>query len=216
MGSLWTGRKAVPDARAKVGILERRCRSIRRAPDLSWPPRTLVVRTARRSWSPIILGALTGIPVGIVQWLVARRNLGIRIAWIPRTALGIAIVIFLPSLPDVVLVDFNVSLLRRALPFICVVHFLAGGIAGLGLGALQSLSAAGTPIADSPWIKFTVLGAALGSVVGLATFPDFYGVYSLYSNIAAVILDTTRSALMWAAIGISQSYALRRSRPSTR
>jgi hypothetical protein len=165
---------------------------------------------------PSFLVLLTGIPVGIVQWLVARRNLGIRIAWIPRTALGIAIVIFLPSLPDVVLVDFNVSLLRRALPFICVVHFLAGGIAGLGLGALQSLSAEGTPIADSPWIKFTVLGAALGSVVGLATFPDFYGVYSLYSNIAAVILDTARSALMWAAIGISQSYALRRSRPSTR
>ena len=151
--------------------------------------------TGQFSWHLVGFALAIGIPFAITQWSILRyflkdrelANISFLVLWIPVTCAGIASMLFPLWWLDAEILIFA--------PWYLVIPMLPGMVV-LGLG--QWLVLHRVIKADFAWVLRTILGAAIGSVLGLVA--GLAGVFFLH-----LPLEATWSLVMGASIGALQS-----------
>ncbi len=103
----------------------------------------------------LVMGAVFALPLGVAQWLVLRRSLGVGKRWIGATALGVGV---MHALGDGLPAPWGWGGAGVADGWLAV-----GALGGLSIGLLQALAANGRLVVWT-WIA----GAAIAWPVGIA------------------------------------------------
>lgn len=104
------------------------------------------------------MGTLFALPLGVAQWLVLRRSLGVGKRWIVATALGIGL---MHALGDGLPASDSWGPARFVGGWLAV-----GAIGGAGVGVLQALAATGRLVAWT-WIVGAAIAWSCGISAGL-------------------------------------------------
>ena len=153
--------------------------------------------TGQFGWNLVGFALAIGIPFAISQWMILRyfpryrktAKISFLVLWIPVTSIGITLMI----LP---LWWLDVMVLILA-PWVVVVKMLPGMIV-LGLGQWFVLYRVIT--ARFIWVLRTILGAAIGAVLGLAV--------AIALSLISLPLETTWALVIGASIGALQRVVL--------
>ncbi len=152
----------------------------------------------------LVMGTMFGLPLGVAQWLVLRRPVGVGKLWIVATALGVGLMHALgDGLPA-----FNSNPARFVGGWAAV-----GAIGGLGVGVLQALAARGRIIAWT-WIAGAVLAWPIGIAAGLL-LAAASGLMTQSGPAAWAQQHALVAVVAGLAVGTLSSMLLPRVRPST-
>lgn len=106
----------------------------------------------------LLMGTIFALPLGVAQWLVLRRSIGIGRRWIVATALGIGV---MHALGDGLPASDGWGPARFAGGWLAV-----GAIGGAAVGLLQVLAANGRLVAWT-WMVGSAIGWSCGITAGL-------------------------------------------------
>ena len=105
------------------------------------------------------MGTIFALPLGVAQWLVLRRSLGVGKRWIAATALGIGL---MHALGDGLPAPTGADALAASDGWLAV-----GAVGGLAIGSLQALAARRRLVAWT-WVAGNAIAWPLGIAAGLA------------------------------------------------
>lgn len=106
----------------------------------------------------LVMGTIFALPLGVAQWLVLRRSLGVGKRWIVATALGIGL---MHALGDGLPASDNWGPARFVGGWLAV-----GAVGGATVGTLQAFAAAGRVVAWT-WIVGSAIAWSCGITAGL-------------------------------------------------
>lgn len=104
------------------------------------------------------MGTIFAVPLGVAQWLVLRRSLGVGKRWIAATALGVGV---MHALGDGLPAPWRWGPVGMADGWLAV-----GTLGGVGIGTLQALASQGR-LAPATWIVANAIAWPLGIATGL-------------------------------------------------